>query len=582
MQTKENLRTAITQLNRKSYGAYKSLKGSYDFGTYTLCIDHVQGDPFASPSRVSVEIPNKNNFPKTLYDTKQRRLALEDSLLREFCNALRQRRTSGNQKYGSGKSGMISICQPGQEILERMAVVADSEKIKVRMEIGFPAYGRSIAGDELIRILFNELPVLIKESFFYASLDKKKLQEAANLADDQEAIRYELSKRNLAAFVADDALLPRESGVSQRPLKGAVPFKSPDSMAVELNLPHRGKIRGMGIPVGITLIVGGGYHGKSTLLKALEVGVYNHIKGDGREYVIAREDAVKLRAEEGRYIRDTDISLFINNLPNGTDTTHFSTENASGSTSQAAFTIEAMTCSSLFLLDEDTSATNFMIRDTLMAELVEDKKEPITPFIQKVKGIYENFNISTVLVVGSQGNYFSVADKVLMMDEYRIFDVTDRAKKLVNKEFLPDSSDVSKPTGSSYVPSEAVMNRVNVKDLLHYKYLKTNIEKVRVHGWDSLSLDKQEIDLRFVEQIRNDGQTAAIGYFLDYIFSHLADGRKNGRELTQELYELLEKKGMEAVVPPYYGAGAPQMPREQETLAALLRFRGSQSRRKGD
>lgn len=570
MQTKENLRTAITQLNHKSYGAYKSLKGSYDFGTYILCIDHVQGDPFASPSRVSVEVPNKNNFPKDLYDTKPRRLALEDSLLREFCRALRQRMTSGNPKCGSGKSGLISICQPGQEILERMAVVVNPEKIKVRMEIGFPAFGRSIAGDELKKILFRELPELVSSSFFYAALDKKKLQETADLADDQEAIRFEIKERNLTAFVANNSILPRESGVSQRPLKNAVPFKSPDSMAVELSLPHKGKVRGMGIPAGITLIVGGGYHGKSTLLKALESGVYNHIAGDGREYVIARDDAVKLRAEEGRYIRDTDISLFINNLPNGTDTVHFSTENASGSTSQAAFTVEAMTCSSLFLLDEDTSATNFMIRDTLMAELVEDKKEPITPFIQKVKEIYEKNDISTVLVVGSQGNYFSVADKVLMMDEYRIFDVTDRAKKLMANE--------------SSVPKESAENQMDINDLLHYKYPKANIEKVRVHGWDSLSLDKQEIDLRFVEQIRNDGQTAAIAYFLDYIFSNLADGRKNGRELVRELYGLLDKKGMEAVVPPYYGAGAPQMPREQETLAALLRFRGvgrGENRRSG-
>lgn len=571
MQTKENLRAAITQLNRKSYGAYKSLKGSYDFGAYILCIDHVQGDPFASPSRVSVEVPNKNNFPVSLFDTKPRRLALEDALLREFCRALRQRRASGNPKYGSGKSGMISICQPGQEILERMAVRADSEIIKVRMEIGFPAYGRSIAGDELIKILFKELPELINSSFFYAVLDKKRLQAAADLSDDQEAIRRELKERNLTAFVADDAILPRESGVSQRPLKNAVKFKAPSSMAVELSLPHKGKLRGMGIPAGITLIVGGGYHGKSTLLKALESGVYNHIAGDGREYVIAREDAVKLRAEEGRYIRDTDISLFINNLPNGTDTTHFSTENASGSTSQAAFTIEAMTCSSLFLLDEDTSATNFMIRDNLMAELVEEKKEPITPFIQKVKPIYEKYDISTILVVGSQGNYFSVADKVLMLDEYHIYDVTDRAKELIK-----GSSDEATETGAGISSDFPDVLRQAV---LHYKYPKTNIEKVRVHGWDSLSLDKQEIDLRFVEQIRNDGQTAAIAYFLDYIFSHLANGSKNGRELVEELYDILKKKGMEAVVPPYYGAGAPQMPRKQETLAALLRFRGIERKR---
>lgn len=71
----------------------------------------------------------------------------------------------------------------------------------------------------------------------------------------------------------------------------------------------------MGIPEGVTLIVGGGFHGKSTLLQALERGVYHHIAGDGREMVITRQDAVKVRAEDGRNIEKVNISAFINNLP---------------------------------------------------------------------------------------------------------------------------------------------------------------------------------------------------------------------------------------------------------------------------
>ena len=98
----------------------------------------------------------------------------------------------------------------------------------------------------------------------------------------------------------------------------------------------------MGIRKGITLIVGGGYHGKSTLLKALEAGVYNHIAGDGREFVITDDTAFKLRAEDGRSITGVDISPFIKNLPNKKDTVHFSTEDASGSTSQAANLMEAL------------------------------------------------------------------------------------------------------------------------------------------------------------------------------------------------------------------------------------------------
>lgn len=136
------------------------------------------------------------------------------------------------------------------------------------------------------------------------------------LAEDQEFIRHELSCRNLCAFVADGAILPRESGISSRPMKDSIPFNSPESLRISMELPHQGTITGMGIPKGITLIVGGGYHGKSTLLNALELGVYNHIPGDGREYVITDNTAVKLRSEEGRFIKDVDISLFINDLPN--------------------------------------------------------------------------------------------------------------------------------------------------------------------------------------------------------------------------------------------------------------------------
>lgn len=138
-------------------------------------------------------------------------------------------------------------------------------------------------------------------------------------------------------------------------------------MEISIDLPFGNSIRGMGIPEGVTLIIGGGYHGKSTLLQALEQGVYNHVKGDGREYVITRADALKLRAEDGRAVSHLDLSLFIHDLPNGKDTHCFSTEDASGSTSQAAGVLEGMEAeTSCFLIDEDTSATNFLVRDAFM------------------------------------------------------------------------------------------------------------------------------------------------------------------------------------------------------------------------
>ncbi len=239
----------------------------------------------------------------------------------------------------------------------------------------------------------------------------------------------------LVAFIANGAILPRESGVSEKPLtQGALPFLAPPSLEIEVELPNQGKIKGLGIKKGITLITGGGFHGKSTLLKALERGIYNHIPGDGREGVVTLESAVKIRAEDGRFIASTDISPFISNLPFNLDTQKFSTPNASGSTSQAANIIEALESKSkLLLLDEDTCATNFMIRDKRMQTLIHKEDEPITPFIDRVKELYTSFGVSTILVLGGCGDYLEVADTVIMMKNYKPLDVTLPAKKIIKR-----------------------------------------------------------------------------------------------------------------------------------------------------
>ena len=385
MKTAEDLRSLLHRIDHKSYPAYKDTAGSYQFRGYILSIDHVQGDPFASPSDVSIHVPAKMaGFPEKYYDRPYRRIALQDLLTRTFA---REAGKFSFQAKGSGKSGLISVSRCGQEILERSACrILPEGGVVFRFHVGFPANGRTINARELEKILFDYLPQCAQHALFYKSYNEKRVLDVIRLADDQDYIRQQLKERNLAAFVADGAILPRESGVSAKPMKGAIPFASPDSLAVTLDLPNAGPLRGMGIPRGITMIAGGGYHGKSTLLKALELGVYNHIAGDGREYVITDDTAVKLRAEDGRSITAVDISMFIRNLPNGRDTACFSTEDASGSTSQAANVVEAMEMGSkVFLIDEDTSATNFMIRDELMQRVINRDSEPIIPFIDRVR-----------------------------------------------------------------------------------------------------------------------------------------------------------------------------------------------------
>ena len=405
MQSQNELRNLLQRIDHKSYPAYKDTRGSYDFGNYVLSIDHVQGDPFAAPSKVSVHVRGgAAKFPADLYRMKCRRLAVCDYLLRQFGRELE--RVSFKAK-GSGKSGLLAVSRPGQEVLERTACQMDEAKgdLVLRFEVGFPANGRTVNARELEKIFFTFLPECVLHSLFYKALDEKAVYRAADLAEDQQYIRDHLKEQGLVAFVADASILPRESGVSGRPMKDAVKFTAPESMKVSFVLPHAGKIQGMGIKKGITLIVGGGYHGKSTLLKALELGVYNHIAGDGREYVITDDTAVKIRAEDGRSIKKVDISMFINDLPNGKDTSAFRTEDASGSTSQAANVVEAMEAGAeTFLIDEDTSATNFMIRDELMQRVVNREDEPITPFIDRIRELYEQYGISTILVAGAAGS----------------------------------------------------------------------------------------------------------------------------------------------------------------------------------
>ncbi len=553
MKTKEELEQQLRRVDRKSYKAYKDLEGGeYDFGAYRLCVDHVQGDPFAAPSRVRLVYRNRGNIPAELFAGDHRRVAAEDALLRRFHQALRAGEQRGRR--GSGKSGVITACRPGQEILETSAMRLTEQAVEARIEVGFPAYGRTIAADELRDILFDVLPQVADRAFRMGPQLRQVLESAAALADDQLFIRQELKRLDLAAFVADGSILPRASGVSQRKMENAVPFESPDSLAVTLELPHRGPLRGMGIRRGVTVIVGGGFHGKSTLLKALERGVYEHIAGDGREYVITDRTAVKLRAEEGRSIHGVDISMFIQNLPTKADTANFFTDNASGSTSQAANTAEALAAgSTVLLIDEDTSATNFMVRDDRMARLVSDDHEPITPFIRKIRSLYRDMGVSTVLVVGSSGDYLSVADTVLQMDCYRAVDVTEKAAALA--QALTEEK-VSPARWVRKCPARAP------------------IQKARVHGWDTLDLDRTDIDLRYMEQIVSEEQTTALAYLMQYILGSLADGRRTGDELARIACGKIEREGLLSVIPRGYPAGPAAMVRPQEVLFCLQRYRG--------
>lgn len=638
MKSSNDLRTLLRSVDHKSYPAYKSLGGSWQFPLYTLVIDHVQGDPFASPSALHTEIPlARAGFPEAYYKKDCMRIALQDFLTRQLA---KQFETYNFKAKGSGKSGLLSISRCGQEVLERSACQITADKLIVRFHVGFPAFGRTINAGELEKILFEFLPRCMENSLFYQKLDKQKVQQTVFLAEDQAEIRRLLREKNLVAFLANGSVLPRKSGISELPMKDCVPFTSPESMEQTLMLPHHGSISGMAIPQGITLIVGGGYHGKSTLLEAIQSGIYNHIAGDGREYVITDDTAVKLRAEDGRCVRNVDISLFINDLPNGKDTTVFSTEDASGSTSQAAAVVESIEAGArLFLIDEDTSATNFMVRDDFMQQVISRKKEPITPFIERVGDLYKKTGVSTIMVAGSSGAFFYVADHILQMDCYHTRDITASVKALCAQRPAPDtqapyfpealclsagaqtavsagarsddahtagtlaaqtSSSKAYPTSvqtsGSAVSARIPQIRFN-RVLPEYRRSdhpqrggrgnagrgnaghgnsfagKYEHMKVKSSGLESFSLDKETVNVRYLEQLTDNEQVTALAYLLRFGLEQVSDGKKTVQETVQLIMDTLREKGWSAFCSSYIPCGL-AVPRAQELFACFNRFRG--------
>ncbi len=575
MQSERELKEQLRNIDHKSYPLYKSLKGAYSFKNFVFHINHVQGDPFAAPSDVAVTVDVKEaGFPAYALKNALTKDTLADVILREFSKQINQFTFKAK---GSGKSGLLSVSHPGQEVLKRTAAQVDDKEIVIRFSIGFPANGRTINARELDKIIFEYLPVCVEKALYYKNLDAKRLEEAIALAEDQQAIREQLKEKKLVAFIANGSVLPRESGISAHPMKHAKVFTSPESLQVSMELPHKGTIYGMGIKQGITLIVGGGYHGKSTLLNALELGIYNHIAGDGREYVIADETALKLRAEDGRCIKNVDISMFINDLPNGMDTHAFSTLDASGSTSQAAGVIEGMESGSrLFLLDEDTSATNFMVRDAFMQRVVSMDHEPITPFLARARELYEKAGISTILVAGSSGAFFHIADTVIQMDQYVPLDITKKAKDLC-KEF-PISEE--KPRPFVLPQSHRIMEKDKNGATKRRDYRSGAIKKdaperlkVKTMGVEGFSIGKQNVNLHALEQLVDSEQTAALGQLLKYAVENLIDGKRTIAEIADDLEDKLAREGMQFTVGHGTLCGGYAIPRKQEIYACFNRYR---------
>ena len=559
----ERLRSILKRIDGKGYKAYKSIKGSYDFSAYSLTVDHVQGDPFALASRISIYVnPSKASIPTSLWSSKIRKTALEDYLGRAVNRSIK---SIVKGRRGTGKGGLFSISISGQQVLCRNALFISEKGLEARLTLGLPADGRRILAKDAEEMLFQELPKVVSQSLFFDNLDLADVEKHVKSLEDQDFLRNWLADNNFVSFVADNSLLPRRSGIDDSPLEeNVVPFKSPENMAIFVNLPNRGEIRGMAIGTGVTLIVGGGFHGKSTLLHALERGIYNHIPGDGRELVVTDPSAVKIRAEDGRSVSKVNISPFIDGLPFGRDTVSFSTENASGSTSQATNIIEALECDSkLLLIDEDTSATNFMIRDERMQALVVRDKEPITPFLHRVRELYETMSISTILVMGGSGDYFEVSDRVIMMDSYLPKDVTKEAQSIAGAARLTKMTENLSPInidGDRKPSLKRLSPRRGRYD-----------EKIDTKDIDDLLYGEHRIDLSQVEQLVDVGQTRTMGLIISYYAKKYAADMPSLTEGLQKVFEDIEVSQLDLLS--QFKVGNLALPRLYEVAAAINRIR---------
>ena len=560
----------LLRIDGRPYGHYRDLRGRrYALASGALTFEHVQGDPFAAPSRLRVDLPaTVLRLPAWARAGRDARRAAADFLQRVLYPALD--RAAGGA--GSGRSGLLEIAATGQEVLDRTGVAVDAEGgARVRLCAGLPAAGRRILGRAAAELLARRLDSALRG--VVGRLDFDALRTHVQVVEDQVALRAQLHQRELIAFLAEGSMLPRRSGADPRPLAAALPLQVPAVLAVELQAPHAGTLRGFGIRAGVTLIVGGGYHGKSTLLQALALGVYDHLPGDGRERCVSAEELVSVRAEDGRAVRGVCLTPFIGALPLGRDTAFFDSDDASGSTSQAAAIVEALEAGATgLLIDEDTAATNFMIRDARMRRLVPGEHEPITPFIDRVRQLWEEGGVSSVLVVGGAGDYLDVADSVIRMDAYQPRDVTARAREVAAAQPLGDAAPRAPGAWPTGVP------RVPLPESLDPRRGRRP-ERVRAVKTRAIEFGHEEIDVSLLYQLVDAAQCRMIGDLLLRLTRGLCDGRRDLPRILAALDADLQAHGLDSLAQASFGDRA--RPRRFEVAAALNRLRSLRVARAG-
>lgn len=558
----------LQSLAGKKYGLYKSLtQKTWNLGDFKLDFIHVQGDPYAPASKIRLTAPFSSlGLSNDLINNFTRRLASSDFLLRRLHAAI--------EEWNPKEEPVFTVIKPGQEVLVRNALWIENGNVQVYLQIKLPGNQRVIDAKNVAHLLTSVLPDLLTSSLYnFGDGFLEDIKKQIECLEIREALQQELSARGLTAFIPDGAILPRASGLSDEPLKEAIPFKSPADMKHTFDVLGQ-SVSGMGIPKGITVISGGAYHGKSTLLLALEKAVYPHIPGDGREWVVIDETAMRIHSEEGRSVRGTDISYLVRDLPGGIKTDDFSTLSASGSTSEAANLLEAAEFgTTTFLIDEDTSAVNFLIRDARVRALLGADREPLVPLIDRIIQLKEH-GLNFLIVAGACGDYFQVADQVILVANYQHENATEAARQISDRFSSPTKEEHQSPKEIAMPPrlSQSRPFLSYVQPLLTHVRPNSAVErqvKIRMRAETCLQIGFLLSETKRVTSFCNTSQRFGAGYILLNLLQNASE--EPSLELIEKWCAQIKNVGFRNL--PQGLSRDLSLPRPQEIASLLLRLR---------
>ena len=515
----DDLARMLAKLEGKSYSLYRRLRNAtIIYRDFKLKLTKIQGDPHAEPSIVEVLIPNSSHRFSSKFFEEKNITPFTDYISRSLHSICKKH----SERCGSGNSCYIGIPKPGPWILRRSSVeVGENKSLILRFYVGLPARGRRVLGGEAVNIFRKKIPSIVKGIILLGEKDYEIMDHIVNYLD-QEYLRSWIKSKGYMFFVGNGSILPRESSISQKPLKNAVKFLSPKTLSVKVKLPSNRVIEGLAISKGVLIITGGGYHGKTTLLKAIQEGIYDHIRGDGRELVVSSEKTVTVKAEDGRIIHHVNISSFIRKLPSGELTVDFSNLNASGSTSMAASIIEALEAGvELILFDEDASATNLLYKDEAMAKIISE--EPIVPLVNQLRSTVKKTCAGIVGVISASSIPLYVADCIILMEKYVPYDITEYVKKNLCSKRLA--------TLDFKLPQPRVFAGIR-----EFRKAKARGFKITITYSNG---EKFELNIKDNPRIVEKGQVKTIAYVINYLCKRQI--KKSVPELVEYINNVLSK-----------------------------------------